>query len=203
MPRADKVGATSDFPTSHDSGLDPNTECLKELVQTLQERENPDLEEKETLKSIGRTEERYDYIAGAYGYYHRPLLPSLFGKDKFKGMRQLQDHSRPTLREHKINVIVNSRLCYGIPAVQIGGKSVKDMPKHCIGAADFQPSSEEALIITPLVSPIKSKTNRPLSRPSSSGTSVPQCSATSSLVFTDKNGMLSGWKPWTGYTSSI
>ena len=122
MPRAHKVGATSDFPTSHASGLDPNTECLKELVHTLQERENPDLEEKGTLKSIGRTEEKYDYIAGACGYYHRPLLPSLFGKDKFKGMRQLQDHSRLTLREHKINVILNNRLCYGISALQIGGK---------------------------------------------------------------------------------
>ena len=113
-------------------------------MQTLQDREDPDLAEKGTLKSIGKSEERHDFIAGACGYYHRPLLPSLFGKDKFKGMRQLQDHSRPTLRANKINVILSNRLCSGISAVQVGGKTVKDMPKHCIGAADFQPASEEA-----------------------------------------------------------
>ena len=65
-------------------------------------------------------------------------------KTKFKGIRQLQDHSRPTLRDLKINVILTNRICYGIAAVQIGGRAVKGMPKYCIGAADFHPASEEA-----------------------------------------------------------
>ena len=125
LPRAHKVGASPDFPTPHAPGLDANIERLKELVQSLQERDDPDPAEKGTLKSIGRTEERYDYIAGACGYYHRPLFRSLFGKDRFKGMRQLQDHSHPTLRELKINVIFTNRLCYGVSAVQFGGENCK------------------------------------------------------------------------------
>ena len=79
MPRVHKVGAPSGFLSEQPSGSHANTERLKQLIHTPQERHDPDMAEKGTLKFIGRTEEQYDLIASACGIYYRPLLPSLFG----------------------------------------------------------------------------------------------------------------------------
>ena len=100
-------------------------------------------QERGKLSSIGRVEERLVFLLRGCDHFQVALCPAAVGKELFHALKTAGAQARPQLRALKFPATLSNRHCYGIAALQIGGKDLKQVPDYALSAADFPLVTEE------------------------------------------------------------
>ena len=136
------AGAYTEPPPPGES-VDAGTRALQAIAKTLLAKEDPSLQDKGKVSSIGKVEERCVFYARACDRFQVSLCPGLVGREAFHALRNLASQSRPLMRQLKYPVNLTNRIAYGKAALAIGGRCHQSRAEWSLSAADFPQTTEE------------------------------------------------------------
>lgn len=120
---------TGSFTDAEPRGLDETTKALQTIAKTLTSKDEAAGQDRGKLSSIGKLEERLVFLLRGCDGLTVPVGTATVGKELFQALQ--------------FPVNLNNRVAFGLASLSLGGKDTRQLPDHCLSAADFPLTSEE------------------------------------------------------------
>ena len=134
---------TGAFTDAEPQGLDETAKALQAIAKSLVSKDEAAGQERGKLSSIGKLEERLVYLMRGCDGLTVPIGAATVGKELFQALKATSTQGRPQLRAIQFPMNLNNRVAFGLASLSLGGKDTRQLPDHCLSAADFPLTSEE------------------------------------------------------------